>query len=485
MAKKKERTHTKPVKKTAAKKMAATAQPKKTKTAKKTNIKKKRVATAVKSAKGGVKKQQKEKSISPKTRRVQSAPSFQKAENTHTIQRTRIRVIGIGGGGGNIVSEIASRVSRVDFVAANTDLQAIRELPRNVKGLSFGQDLTHGLGCGMNPAVGEEAAKTEKEKIEKLFEGQDITILISSLGGGTGSGAAPVFADVAKEYKNLTIGIFTMPFPFEGNQRTQIALRALEKLKPALNAYIIIPNERIFYIIDKDTPLKEAFSATNRRLSETLEGLIDTIASAGLINIDFADVRATLEGRGRLAYVNSTTSGGSAKVQQALHDVLVNPLCEYDIQGVDRILFNIAGDKNLKMHEVAEISKAISDYNAKAKIVFGISCTGRFKDKIRITLFAVGCKEDGGTKKAAEPRAEEERRATATTPVKKKQRKVAPKVERKQEKLSAPPRKPLIEAEVVHRRNALEVQKAADEEIQELEERERKWDIPAFLRNKG
>ncbi|MCH7605000.1 hypothetical protein IID24_03360, partial [Patescibacteria group bacterium] len=236
--------------------------------------------------------------------------------------RTKIRVVGIGGGGGNIVSEIASRVQKIDFLAANTDTQALREIPRKVRSFSFGQEFTGGLGCGMNLNLGEQSARAEKERIKKVFEGQDVSILIACLGGGTGSGAAPVFAEVAKEFKNLTLGIFTMPFPFEGEKRRQIAEQSLEQLKGSLNAYVVIPNENIFRVITNETPIKESFSVINRRLADTIGGLVETIATPGLINIDFADVRATLDGRGRLAYINSATASGPTKVQQVLQEVL-------------------------------------------------------------------------------------------------------------------------------------------------------------------
>jgi len=222
-----------------------------------------------------------------------SAP-LQKPDILEGAHKTKMRIVGVGGGGANIVAEISSRVQKFDFVGANTDTQSLKELPRKVKAFSFGQETTHGLGCGMDAELGERTARADKEKIKKMLEGGDICILIASLGGGTGSGAAPVFAEISQELKNITIGIFTMPFGFEGEKRRQIAEQALEKLKPFVNAYVVIPNERIFGVIDQKTPLKESLSALNQRLAHTLEGFIDTIAMPGLINIDFADVRSFL-----------------------------------------------------------------------------------------------------------------------------------------------------------------------------------------------
>lgn len=421
------------------------------------------------------------------------------------VPRTRIRIIGIGGGGGNIVSEIAKLVTRIDFVGANTDLQALKTLSKNMKRFSFGEDITHGLGCGMDAAKGEEAARIDKERIKNMMQGQDICILVSSLGGGSGSGAAPVFAEVSRELKSLTLGIFCMPFSFEGEKREQIAFRALEKLKPILNSYVLIPNENIFRMVDAKTSLKESLSMVNKLLAETLKGFIETLSLPGLINIDFADVRTLLEGRGRLAYLHSATGAGQTKTQVALKEVLVNPLGNYGIGGADRIMFNITGDKDLKMQDVSEISRAISSENPRAKIIFGISLQPEFRDKTRITIFAVGCKEGQGgekqkllskkkplkpktkapfgkaqgklplitSKKKPQPVQGLKTRSGSERPV------VAPK-----EYKAAVPVDVLAQDPLKLRRNALDLKKAVDAEIQELEKKEKAWDTPSFLRNK-
>ncbi|GAI51462.1 unnamed protein product, partial [marine sediment metagenome] len=227
-----------------------------------------------------------------------------KAE-TETIKKTKIRVIGIGGGAGNIVSEIASKMKKASFVVANTDLQALRLASRKAQRFQFGKELTQGLGTGMSAELGEMAAQNEKEKIKKTLEGQDLCVIVACLGGGTASGATPIFAKISKNLGNLTLGIFTLPFKFEGEKKMEMARASLEKLKPKLNALSVIPNERIFQIIDKKTPIKIALSAINKSLAESLEGLIETIYQPGLINIDFADLKAILEGQGRLAYLNT------------------------------------------------------------------------------------------------------------------------------------------------------------------------------------
>ena len=318
---------------------------------------------------------------------------------TEKIKKTKIRVIGIGGGAGNIISEIASNIEKATFVAANTDLKALKGVPKKVERFHFGGNLTQGLGTGMNPELGENAAQNDRERIKKLLENQDLCILIATLGGGVGSGATPIFAKIAKSLGNLTLGIFTLPFKFEGEKKMEIARTALEKLKPRLNALIIIPNERIFQIIDKKTPLKAALSAINESLVESLEGLIEMIYEPGLINIDFADLRTILEGQGRLSYLNTVIVRKKGDVSQtAVEKVLNNPLYPYSIRGAKGILLNIAGEKNLQLAEVSRISKTISGLvNEKAKIIFGISHArhgggeAKYSDVIKTTLLATGC----------------------------------------------------------------------------------------------
>ena len=251
------------------------------------------------------------------------------------IHRTKIRIIGIGGGGASIVSEIASRVKKADFVVANTDVRSLRNSSRNVKKFQFGINQTQGLGTGMNVQIGELAAESEKDKIKKLFEGQDFCIIISCLGGGTGSGSGPIFAKIARSLGCLTYGIFTLPFEFEGEKKMEIAKASLEKIRPYLNNYSVIPNEKIFQIIDKNTPLQTALSFINKKLADNLEGLIEMIYSPGLINIDFADLRTILQGWGRLAYLSAVEIEGPNR-EEALKRVVSSPLYSYGIRGRQR-----------------------------------------------------------------------------------------------------------------------------------------------------
>ena len=313
---------------------------------------------------------------------------------------------------------------------------------------------------------------------------------MATLGGGTGSGAVSTFAEIAQELHILCIGIFTMPFSFEGEKRSQIAEVALEKVKPFLNAYVVIPNENIFRVIDQKTSLKDALSAVNRRLATTLEGFMEMITMPGLINIDFADVRSILEGRGRLAFINSAEAAGATRAQEVVQAILANPLYGYTIEGADRILFNVIGDRNVKLQEMAYISSSISEYNPKARIIFGISCTSRTKDRLRVMLFAVGCEKE--KEKSVKPLKDEDTKEKKKGNGKVKRKKPVlqseEKTEQKEEtqeglKEKSREQKSSTQKDRV-RRNALEVKKAADEELKELEKKEKQWETPAFLRNR-
>lgn len=438
------------------------------------------------------------------------------------IKRTRIRVIGIGGGGGTIVSEIASKMLKASFVVANTDSQALRGASRKAIRFHFGQSLTRGLGTGMNPEIGLQAALNEKDKIKKLLEGQDLCILVACLGGGTGSGAISVFAKEAKKLGNLTYGIFTMPFKFEGEKKMEIAREALRKVKGHLNALSIIPNERVFQIIDKTTPLRQALSAVNKTLTESLNGLIETIYEPGLINIDFADFRTILEGRGRLAYLNTVeVQRKSDSAKNLIVKALNSPLYPYSIKGAKGVLFNIAGEKELSLAEVNEMTKTISELvNPEAKIIFGISQGKKYSNILQTTLLVTGCamkifpSKKKKKKKRKKPRKRTIRKKKILvekpvelpkkkreTPKKKKTRKAGPNKKRKRpkkkktlkrkkektaEEIQAEKNLNLFEAiaEERVRKNALQVKEETEEEEAKMLARERIWETPAFLRRK-
>ena len=246
-----------------------------------------------------------------------SKPSFL----ADSFFKAKIKVIGIGGGGGSIVSEIGRSLNKATFVVADTDARAFKKRA-GIKNFLFGQELTHGLGTGVNPELGRQAAESEKEKIARFFEDQDIVIFIASLGGGLGSGATKVFAEAAQDFRGITLGIFTLPFKFEGSNKYKIAIKALRELRKTLNVSITIPNERIFKIIEANTAITDAFSIVNKSLIESLESLIDLIYSPGIINIDFADLRAILGGKGNLAFLNTSEASGKHRAEEVAEAIL-------------------------------------------------------------------------------------------------------------------------------------------------------------------
>lgn len=313
------------------------------------------------------------------------------------IHRVKIRVIGIGGGGGTIVNELAKTVPRADFWIANTDLQALKRVTKHCHTFSFGQELTKGLGTGADPKIGYLAAKQASEKIVKLFQGIDLCILVSCLGGGTGSGAAPVFAQLAREIGCLTLGIFTLPFHFEGERKLAVAKQSLVKMLPELSASVIFPNEKIFKIIDPKVGFQASLSAVNSMLAEDLKNLIEVIWLPGLINIDFADLKTILGERGQLAYLASATVNIENRAKSVCEQLLAHPLSEYNPRGAKNILFNISFGKNLSIDEVNYISKSVFDLNPQARIIFGVSQNSGLDKGITVTLLAVGARDESRT----------------------------------------------------------------------------------------
>lgn len=309
---------------------------------------------------------------------------------TKSFFKAKIKVIGIGGGGGSIVSEIGRSLDKAKFVIADTETRNFKKR-KGIQYFLFGQQLTHGLGTGLNLNLGKISAEQEKERIAKLFENQDMIIFVASLGGGVGSGATPVFAEISKNFKGISFGIFTLPFKFEGRHKYKVASKALTELRKSLNVSIAIANERIFKIIDSNTAITDAFSLVNKNLIESLESLIDLIYNPGVINIDFADLRTILKGKGSSAFLNTAQASGKNKLETITKELLYNPLYYQNpnkgnnFTG-ERVLFNITGGNDLNMFDINKISNIISDQNPKAKIIFGISKNSKYKDKIKVTI---------------------------------------------------------------------------------------------------
>ncbi len=400
-----------------------------------------------------------------------------KVSDDNSTSKTKIRIIGIGGGGGSIISEISTDLSKIDFVAANTDKRSLRDLSRKVKTFHFGNKQTKGFGTGMDPELGKNAASEEKDKIKKLMEGQDVCILVASLGAGTGSGATPIFAKVAKESGCIVYGIFTLPFNFEGLRKMEIAKDSLEETRLHLNAISILPNENIFNIIDKNAPLKEALSIINKNLSESLKGLMEAIYNPGLINIDFADFKTILEGKGKITYLNTDTFDASKGAEDSLKKVINNPFYSYGINGSSGILLNVTGSKKIGLNDVSKISSMISGKAKRnASIIFGISHDDKYGDKIKITILAVGCEAEEIFSKNNEKK----ELILKKKPIKKKKEVLKNKKTEKDNKKKNNDFEDKVE--IKSRRNALEVKKANEEIEKELLEDEKKWETPAFLR---
>jgi len=398
-----------------------------------------------------------------------------------SIKKIKIGVIGIGGGGGSIVSEISQRIKRASFFAINSDLKAFKKLPKEVITLPVGQNLTRGLGTGMERDLAEEVIRKEREKIKEILKEKDLCIFLATLGGGFGSGASPVLARVSKRLGNLNLGIFTLPFKFEGEKKMEIARESLEKLKGSLNAIIILSNDAIFQSIDKKTPLREALSVINKNLADSLESLIEIIYLPGIINLDFADLRAIFEGKGKLAYLNTIKFSTSNKIEEEIKKLIFSPLYPYTIKGANGILFNITGGKNLSLGIISEISRKIWEMAGKeAKIIFGVSYNKKLENEIKITLLATGCQPWIFPKKQKEIKSKsEEIRKVKYLKVKKE---LEVPIEKKLDATHPPPSR--FAGPLKVRRNALQIKEEAKKEEEEILAKEKIWETPAFLRKK-
>ncbi len=302
-----------------------------------------------------------------------------------------VKVIGVGGGGGNAVSRMAKDFVRgVDFVAINTDHQDLDQC--NVKQkLYIGKNLTKGLGTGMNPDLGRQAAEENKSELIELVKGADLVFLTAGLGGGTGTGVMPVLAEAAKQSGALTIAVVTRPFSFEGSQRERIAQEGLMKLKDKVDALIVVPNDRIFSIIGKDTPILKAFEAIDEVLRNALNGLVEVVAQPGIINVDFADVKNVVQDAG-VAIVGVGIASGQDRAVAAINMALHSPLLETNPEGAKAVLLGISGGRDLKMTEVNDIAKVVAQTaDPGARIIFGAYYDRNLKqNQVKVTLIATG-----------------------------------------------------------------------------------------------
>ncbi|GGK15702.1 cell division protein FtsZ [Caldalkalibacillus thermarum] len=317
-----------------------------------------------------------------------------------TQQLARIKVIGVGGGGSNAVNRmIESGVQGVEFITVNTDAQAL-QLSKAEHRLQIGAKLTRGLGAGANPEVGKKAAEESREQIENVLKGADMVFVTAGMGGGTGTGAAPVIAEVAKELGALTVGVVTRPFTFEGRRRAVHANQGIENLKQKVDTLIVIPNDRLLEIVDKNTPMLEAFREADNVLRQGVQGISDLIAVPGLINLDFADVKTIMTEKGS-ALMGIGVASGENRAVEAAKKATCSPLLESSIEGAKGVLMNITGGTNLSLYEVneaADIVAASSD--AEVNMIFGAVINEDLKDEIVVTVIATGFDEEVQTNRS-------------------------------------------------------------------------------------
>jgi cell division protein FtsZ len=306
----------------------------------------------------------------------------------------RIKVIGVGGSGKNAVNHmINSKVKGVDFISINTDAQDLHHSLAK-KRIHIGKNLTRGLGTGMNPEMGKRAVEETKEEVQESLKGADMVFVACGLGGGTGSGASPVVARTAKELGALTVAVVTKPFMFEGQARSRIAESGLEELRKEVDAIIVIPNDRLLSIIDKNTPAKHAFSMCDEILRQAVEGISDLITTPGIINIDFADIRTVMESAGS-ALMGIGSAIGENRAVEAAKMAINSPLLDVSINGAKGVLFSIAGGEDLTMFEIQDAAKIITEsVDPNAKVIFGTVRDDKLKkNEVKVTVIAAGFPE--------------------------------------------------------------------------------------------
>jgi cell division protein FtsZ len=381
----------------------------------------------------------------------------------------KIKVIGIGGSGGSAVNRMIDKgIKGVEFIAINTDIQALH-YNKATKKLHIGKAITRGLGAGMNPDLGRQAAEESQTEIREILKDADMVFVTCGLGGGTGTGAGPTVAEIARELGALTVAVVTRPFAFEGAQRRNIAERGLADLTDKVDAIITIPNDRILQVIDKKTSLLDAFMVVDDILRQGVQGIAEMITLPGQINVDFADVKAVMANAGS-ALMGIGTASGENKAVEAAKMAISSPLLEMSIDGARGILFSVMGGQNLGMHEVNEAAKVITaSADEDAKIIFGTVINDKMKDEIKITVVATGFdrKIAGGNKEIVNER------VYTPTPFVAGEEKREVVVEKKKTPLSR-----------FSSLKAAQVEPAKKKAEPGLEEDEGELGIPAFIRKK-
>lgn len=309
-------------------------------------------------------------------------------------QLAQIKVVGVGGGGSNAVNRmIEAGIKGVEFIAVNTDAQALHRSLAETK-TQIGEKLTRGLGAGANPDVGKKAAEETREILENELKGADMVFVTAGMGGGTGTGAAPVIAEIAKDMGALTVGVVTRPFTFEGRKRALQAEKGIADLKEKVDTLIIIPNDRLLEIVEKNTPMLEAFRQADNVLRQGVQGISDLIAVPGLINLDFADVKTIMTEKGS-ALMGIGVATGDNRASEAAKKAIFSPLLETSINGAKGVLMNITGGTNLSLYEVNEAADIVaSASDPEVNMIFGAVINENLKDEIIVTVIATGFDEE-------------------------------------------------------------------------------------------
>ncbi|OGE80647.1 MAG: cell division protein FtsZ [Candidatus Doudnabacteria bacterium RIFCSPHIGHO2_01_FULL_43_23] len=367
----------------------------------------------------------------------------------------RIRVIGVGGSGHNAIHRMMQvGIDKVEFIAVNTDSQALSHSKADRK-VHIGRKTTRGLGAGMNPEIGRASAEENKEEIFETIKKSDMVFITCGLGGGTGTGAAPVIADLSKKAGILTVAVVTKPFAFEGAKRKELAEKGYEELKSKVDTIISIPNDRVLQIIDKKTPLLQAFKTVDDVLRQGVAGIAELVTVPGLVNVDFADIKTIMENAGS-ALMGIGRGKGENRAIEAARAAIGSPLLETAIDGAKGVLFNIVGGKSLSMHEVDEAAKFVTkSVDPDAEIIFGAVIDENMDDEVNITVIATGF-DEGSRKKPVD--------SVSSTQVVEKEPEVLPRT-----------RKPLFATKTLPEIKDLD---PGDQDSQD------ELDIPAFIRKK-
>lgn len=399
----------------------------------------------------------------------------------------RIKVVGVGGSGKNAVNHMVNaKVKGIDFISINTDAQDLHHSLAKKK-IHVGKNLTRGLGAGMNPEIGKRAAEETREEIQEALKGADMVFVTGGMGGGTGTGASPIVARIAKEMGALTIGVVTKPFVFEGALRAKLAEQGLSELRDAVDALVIIPNDRLMMVISKETTAKQAFTMSDEVLKQAVEGISDLITTPGSIaNIDFADIRAILDNAGS-ALMGVGTATGEKRAEDAAKAAINSPLIDLSITGAKGVLFSIAGGDDLTMFEIQDAAKVITEsIDPEAKVIFGTVKDEKLKKgELKITVIASGFPEPGNPQRrnsglfTADSRMDEEPRGKIYNTLQALTKDIKPissndRAERFEQKIESKPEIKQIEEEKI-------------EPIKPQKEEEDKDDwggVPAFLRRK-